>query len=94
MNNEKSKAAEKLNTEEESNVSGGKNIPPKEEHIYVCHRPSFKHPIALKYGGPCPTPNRPDLSPQPLYGVPSPYPKRLIKNNQNNSGSDVDGEHE
>lgn len=77
MNNEKSKAVEKLNTEEESNVSGGKNIPPKEEHIYVCHRPSFKHPIALKkYGGQCPNPKRP------------------IKNNQNNSGSDVDGEHE
>ena len=54
MNSEKSKAAEKLNTEEESNVSGGKNIPPKEERIYVCQPLNLNHPMALKPRASCP----------------------------------------
>lgn len=50
MSSEKEKKLEKLNNEETLEISGGNNIPPKEEHVYVCHRPSFKHPIAMKYG--------------------------------------------
>lgn len=85
MSNEKEKTVEKLNNDESTNVSGGKNLPPKEERIYVCQPLSLKRPITLKYGVPCPDPKSPDLDvdPKPLYGVPSPYPGRKIKNNLN-----------
>ena len=52
MSNEIEKTIKKLNDDKTLQISGGENIPPKEEHIYVCHKPSFKHPfpIAPKYG--------------------------------------------
>lgn len=50
MSNETEKMVKKLGNNESAEISGGQNSAPKEERIYVCHRPSFKHPITLKYG--------------------------------------------
>lgn len=50
MNISEEKSVKELDNEEISKVSGGSNV--KEERVYVCHKPNFKHPIALKYGMP------------------------------------------